>query len=89
MQVDFEILVILNVAILFTILTIVLQARKDKSCLLFSVLTALSWFALGLAFVGASPTFPSFALIFLAIGIAFVVNTILASASMMGDKAWR
>ena len=90
MQVDFEILIVLNVALFFTIITIVLQARKDKSCLVFSVLTAIAWFILALGYIGADPNFPAYAYLFLAVGIVFVVNTIIVSANMMGEqKAWR
>jgi len=88
MIVDFEILIILNIAIIFTIIAILV--KEDRAKAMFSLVTAITWMILGLGFVAASPSFPVYALLFLAIGIIFVVETIVISADMMrGKRTWR
>jgi len=88
MQIDFEMLMIFNVAIIFTIVAILV--KEDNAKTIFSLITAITWMILGLGYVGASPTFPVYALLFLAIGIIFVVRTIIISADMMrGKRTWR
>jgi len=88
MIVDFEILIIVNVAILFTILAVLI--KEDNAKTIFSLITAITWMILGLGFVGASPTFPTYALLFLAIGIIFSVNTVIVASGMMAKrKTWR
>lgn len=87
MIVDFEILIIVNVAILFTIIAILVQ--EDRAKVIFSLITAITWMILGLGFVGADPTFPTYALLFLAIGIIFVVETTVISVDMLRQKRWK
>jgi len=88
MQIDFEMLMIFNVAIIFSIIAILV--KEDRAKTIFSLITAITWMILGLGYVGAGPTFPVYALLFLAIGIIFVVETIIISADMMRQKrTWR
>lgn len=88
MEINFEILVIFQVAIIFTIIAILV--KEDNAKTIFSLITAITWMILGLGYVGAEPTFPTYALLFLAIGIIFVVRTIVISADMMRQKrTWR
>jgi len=88
MQVDFELLIVLNTAILFTIAS--LLVREHNPQMLFSLLSAVCWFTLRLGFVAAGATFPSYALLFLLIGILFTVKTIIMATDMLREKRiWR
>lgn len=78
----------LCVATLFTIFTFI--ANEESKKILMNVLTSLSWFLLGLIYVAADSNFPEIAYLFLAIGIIFTVNTVIASTRMIKEgKAWK
>lgn len=88
MEVDFEILIIFFIALIFTIVTILSRGNREET--VFSLITAVAWIVLGFGFVGASPTFPVYAILFTGIGIIFVVNTIQMTMDMLRQKRnWR
>lgn len=87
MLIDFEIITMLTVAIVFSILSFLIEKETLRVVLL--SLSSVIWLILGLGWVIASPTIPVFALIFMAIGIIFTVYTVIESADMLRSQTWR
>lgn len=87
MLVEFEILIMMEIAIIFSVIAILIQEQRAR--LTFGLISAITWFIFGLVFVAASPTFPMFALLFFVLGIIFVVETIVISTDMLGGRKTR
>uniref|UniRef100_A0A6H1ZXU8 Uncharacterized protein n=1 Tax=viral metagenome TaxID=1070528 RepID=A0A6H1ZXU8_9ZZZZ len=87
LQVDFEILVMLNTAILFTIAF--LLSKELRTRLILGSINIVTWFALSLAFVASQPSFPVFAMVFFAVGLIFTITLIHESISMFKEKRWK
>lgn len=81
MLVDFEILIVLNIGIIFTIVTVL--SKDPKPRMVFSALSFLCWITLAFAFMGATPTFPMFSLLFLAIALILALSTLLDAVDML------
>jgi len=74
MDVEFEILAILATAFLFTIGGLVIENFKVTITL--KLLAALAWFSLALGFVATAPSFLGFSVLFMGIGMVFVLVAI-------------
>ena len=71
MDVEFEILAILATAFLFTVGGLVIENFKVTITL--KLLAAIAWFSLALGFVAATPSFLGFSLLFMGVGMVFVI----------------
>lgn len=86
MEVSFEILIVLNTAILFTIAYLLSKDRKPR--LIFGVITWLCWLSLGVGFIGTNPTYPAYAILFLGISIIFVLAVVFDTVELLREKRY-
>ena len=70
-EINFEIILITNITLLFSILYFVVQQTLGK--IILSIITAICWFSLGLGFIIATPTLLALSFLFFGIGLVFIV----------------
>lgn len=90
MEIDFEVMMLLVTAMLFTIAYLTMGEFKSK--LLVGSINIVCWFTLSLVYVASETAYPTVALIFMLIGIIFTVSLVVGSANLLGEKrgkTWR
>jgi len=93
MNVEFELLIILVVAVVFTVAGLSLEDYKQIITL--KIFSAVAWFALALAFTASTPAYVAFSVLFLGVGIVMCILAIMDSSALLaeGKKAqeswWR
>ena len=83
MQIDFEILIMFTVSLVFTLLALLVIDQAQK--VLMSMLSAIAWYILGLAYIAADSTFPMYSYLFLGIGIIFTAYTLIEASEMINE----
>lgn len=84
MEIEFEILAILSTAFLFTIAGLVLE--DYKKIITFKLLAAIAWFSLALSFTASLPSFLAFSILFMGIGIAFILLAMQDVLALFSDN---
>jgi len=86
MEIEFELLILLNVSILFSIAVLLAQEYKTRT--IFSALSSLCWITLTLAFFASDPTFGAISWLFLGIAFIFILTTIYESLALLKENRW-
>ena len=73
MDINFEILVIVAISIIFAILY--LMSEDFETRMLTATISIICWFALGLTWIASTPTFTGLSYLFFGIGLVFVFFT--------------
>lgn len=72
MQIEFELLMMLTPALIFTIAGFIIE--DYKSSIILKVISSALWFVMALSHVASSPSFLAYAFAFLGIGIIMAIS---------------
>lgn len=87
MEIEFELLILLNVSILFSIAVLLSQDYKGRT--IFSAVSSLCWITLTLAFFASDPTFSAISWLFLGIALIFILTTIYESVALLKENRYK
>lgn len=73
MEVQFEVLIAVVLAMLFSILYFAMEDEKIGAKMMLSILSSISWFSLALTYVVATPTNIGLSWLFLGLGFIFTI----------------